>query len=114
MKELPEGILCADSLDIFLGQEEFPESSSTTFGVQYGTNKRKISGGGGVRSKQPYRKGFTLDEIFQRCYDVKPLVSHQAEGDVLTLLYSTMSIRDEFVKSVNASAKPLASIDRCW
>lgn len=114
MKELPEGILCADSLDIFLGQEELSESTSVTSRPKNGTKKRTISGGYGVRNKQPYRKGFTLEEIYQKCYNAKPLVSHQAEGDVLALLYSAMSIRDDFVKAVNATAKPLTAIEKCW
>lgn len=115
MQDLPTDILCADSLEIFQNQEnKIRSKSSTTFVLpsKKGTNKRKGEQGNGI--EQPIKKSFRLEDFYERRFGEKPPVSHEAKDDVLSLLYSSMSIRDDFVEAVSATAIPFVTIKKSW
>lgn len=96
-QELPDDILCADSLEILRHHDYLLQPSNTT---ESPSKKRKGS--------------LSLENVYKQCFGEEPPVSHQAQGDVLALLYSAMFMGDNFLKALNENAKPLKDIQKCW
>lgn len=78
--------------------------------------KRKIDKEENVRSHQSCKKRLTfrLEDVYERCYGVKPKMAHEAEADVQALLLSAIATPAEFLKAVDSNAIPFTSVKKCW
>lgn len=136
IQKLPDDILCADSLLIF---RNLQQSSLMTVDEKAllvsGTNKeqldfanpfqlinektpekRKIVKEENVRNPQSCKKRLTfrLEDVYERCYGVKPNMAHEAEADVQALLLSAIATPAEFLKAVDCNAILFTSVKKCW
>ena len=133
-KELPEDLLCADSLPVFRElhnsklQDDCPSDSQFINEFQRlneTTPKKKIKVS--VAPESPAQKepvspklfpakkiSFSLPEVYERLYKKKPATSHMAEADVLCLVLSAVAEGKNFVMCIENIAVPFSQTRKMW
>lgn len=86
-QEFSEDVFCVDSLPVFRVCQRIAR------GVPY---------------------SYTLENVYERIYNDRPEIMHEAEADVRMLFLAAIATPGPFLDEVANQAIPIANIDKCW